>query len=116
MFLAGPRLMNGRPGALPLTRAKDPMAGFLAIQRECVLNAWDRLNPVGYKIALELIVKCGCKQVVEVPIRFEDRVHGQSKLSLREQLNYLRHIGRLYHYGITKIFQGRPSPDQGSGR
>jgi dolichol-phosphate mannosyltransferase len=43
-------------------------------------------------------VKCGCKRVVEVPITFQDRLHGQSKLTLKEQLNYLRHLRRLYNY------------------
>ncbi len=96
--------------ALPLTRVRDPMAGFLAIRHDRVLSIWDSLNPVGYKIALELLVKCGCKRVVEIPIRFEDRVHGQSKLNLREQLNYLRHIGRLYHHCIARKINGPPGP------
>ncbi|MEZ5950713.1 MAG: GtrA family protein [Planctomycetaceae bacterium] len=33
------------------------------------------------------------KRVAEVPIHFKDRLHGESKLSLKEQLNYLRHLG-----------------------
>jgi dolichol-phosphate mannosyltransferase len=89
------------------------MAGFLAIRRDRVEAVRSELNPVGYKIALELIVKCGCKRVDEVPIRFEDRAYGQSKLSLREQMNYLRHIFRLYHYR----FRRRPaSHNRGSPR
>ncbi len=57
-----------------------------------------QLNPVGYKIGLELIVKCGCRRIAEVPIHFNDRVHGESKLSLREQINYVRHLKRLYEF------------------
>ena len=53
------------------------------------------MNPVGYKIGLELIVKCGCTRIAELPIHFSDRRFGQSKLSLREQINYLRHLKRL---------------------
>jgi dolichol-phosphate mannosyltransferase len=54
------------------------------------------MNPIGYKIGLELIVKCGCEKVVEVPIHFTDRRFGNSKLTLRQQLLYLKHIRRLY--------------------
>jgi dolichol-phosphate mannosyltransferase len=85
--------------AWPLTSAKDPMAGFFAIRRARFESA-NFLDPVGYKIGLELMVKCGCKNVAEIPITFRDRLHGESKLTLREQLNYLRHLKRLYGYRL----------------
>ena len=50
----------------------------------------EALNPVGYKIALELIVKCDIENVAEVPIHFADRIHGESKLTLKEQLKYIQ--------------------------
>jgi len=81
----------------PLTSANDPMAGFFALRREDFLSA-DELNPVGYKIGLELIVKTNAQNVGEVPIHFTDRIAGESKLSLKEQLKYLRHLRRLYIY------------------
>jgi dolichol-phosphate mannosyltransferase len=39
--------------------------------------------------------------VGEIPIRFEDRRYGESKLTLREQLRYLQHLRRLglYRFG-----------------
>ena len=83
--------------AKPLTRAKDPMAGFFAL-RKSELQRADYLNPVGYKIGLELIVKCRLENVGEVPIHFTDRVHGESKLTLKEQLRYIKHLRRLYIY------------------
>ena len=81
--------------ARPLTSVKDPMSGFFSLYKEDFDRA-EELNPVGYKIALELIVKCGFENVGEVPIHFSDRVHGDSKLTLREQLKYLKHLRRLY--------------------
>lgn len=84
--------------AWPLTSTKDPMAGFFALRRQAYLAAAERLDPIGYKIGLELLVKCGCRRVSEVPITFQDRLHGESKLTLKEQLNYLRHLRRLYNY------------------
>ncbi len=81
--------------ARPLTKARDPMSGFMAMRKTDFDNA-DGLNPVGYKIALEMIVKCGFDNVGEVPIRFVDRQYGQSKLTLKEQLKYIVHLRRLY--------------------
>ncbi|MEM7496649.1 MAG: glycosyltransferase family 2 protein [Pseudomonadota bacterium] len=81
--------------ARPLTSAKDPMSGFFALRKVDFEQAAE-LNPVGYKIGLELIVKCGFENVGEVPIHFTDRVHGESKLTLKEQLRYIQHLRRLY--------------------
>jgi dolichol-phosphate mannosyltransferase len=83
--------------AWPLTRIHDPMAGFFALRRT-TFEACARLDPIGYKIALELLVKSGCRKIKETPITFHDRVHGASKLTVKEQANYLRHLGRLYAF------------------
>ncbi|MDP9009212.1 MAG: glycosyltransferase family 2 protein [Pseudomonadota bacterium] len=83
--------------ALPLTTLSDPMSGFFAIRRSTVLAGSD-FNPVGYKILLELIIKCRCRRVIDIPIHFDNRQYGKSKLSFREQLKYIRHLRRLYIY------------------
>lgn len=92
------RYLNSRVAtwlARPLTRVKDPMSGFFALRRADFERA-EELNPVGYKVALEIIVKCGFENVAEVPIHFSDRALGESKLTLREQLKYIKHLRRLY--------------------
>ena len=86
--------------ARPLTKVRDPMSGFFAL-RKADFDAARDLNPVGYKIALELIVKCGFENVGEVPIHFADRVHGESKLTLKQQLLYIQHLRRLYLYRFS---------------
>ena len=83
--------------ARPFTSVKDCMSGFIGFRRDTWLNAQD-LDPVGYKIGLELIVKCRCANVVEVPIHFSTRQHGQSKLTLKVQLEYLDHVLRLLRW------------------
>jgi dolichol-phosphate mannosyltransferase len=83
--------------ARPLAPLSDPMSGFFALDR----RTWEkaaRIDPIGYKIALELYVKGGCRRPAEVPIEFAARHAGQSKLSLGEQVRYLRHLGRLYRF------------------
>ena len=102
------RWLNSRGATLmarPLTAARDPLSGFFAL-RKSDFDAAQNLNPVGYKIGLELIVKCGFENIAEVPIHFADRVHGESKLSLSEQLKYLQHLRRLYihTFGNTMHF------------
>lgn len=105
------RWLNSRVATLlarPFTSVSDPMSGFFALRREDYLKAMDALSPVGYKIGLELIVKCGCQRIKEVPIHFANRQYGESKLTLREQLRYIKHIRRLatYKFGTwSHLFQ-----------
>lgn len=80
--------------ARPFSRAHDPMSGFFALRRSTFVAA-ATLNPLGYKIGLELLVKCRCRNVAEVPIHFQQRRLGHSKLSLAEQWRYLQHLQRL---------------------
>lgn len=97
------RFLNSKLATLlatPLTRAADPMAGFFGLRRE-TFEAAKHLNPIGYKIGLELMIKCRCQRVVEVPIHFANRKCGTSKLTFKEQLNYIRHLSRLYAFRWT---------------
>jgi dolichol-phosphate mannosyltransferase len=94
------RWLNSRVATLlarPLTSARDPMAGFFSLRRS-TFEGGKAFNPIGYKVGLELMVKCGCERVVEVPIHFEDRQIGQSKLTMRQQLLYIKHLRRLYSF------------------
>ena len=83
--------------ARPFAAVRDPMSGFFAMRRETFARA-DKLHPIGYKIGLELLTKCRCTNVTEIPIHFADRRLGESKFCLREKLRYLRHIWRLLRY------------------
>jgi dolichol-phosphate mannosyltransferase len=85
-----------------LVPVSDPMSGFFAFQR----SIWEQcahLSPIGYKIALELMVKGKPRNIKEVPIHFRTRRIGESKLTLKQQLMYLRHLNLLYRY---KWFSG----------
>lgn len=95
----GHRRLNSYAATLlarPLTgRIRDPMAGFFALRRETFERARG-LNPIGYKIGLELMCRCECQHVVEIPITFQNRVRGHSKLNFDQQARYLVHLDRLY--------------------
>lgn len=91
------RRLNSRVAtwlARPFSRARDPLAGYFALSRERYEEC-ELLNPIGYKIGLEILVKSRCQNVAEVPIAFADRQRGESKLTLSEQLRYLHHLAKL---------------------
>jgi dolichol-phosphate mannosyltransferase len=88
--------------ARPLARLSDPMSGFFALHR----RTWEQaapLDPIGYKIALELFVKGGCRHPGEVPITFASRAAGASKASVAEGRRYLRHLWRLYRFRFPRL-------------
>ncbi len=96
------RFLNSRVAtalARPLTTISDPMSGFFALARSVFESAREP-SPLGYKIGLELIVRCGCKNVREVPIHFANRTRGESKLTLKQQVLYVRHLLRLYRFKL----------------
>ncbi|MFA5424319.1 MAG: polyprenol monophosphomannose synthase [Phycisphaerae bacterium] len=91
------RKLNSKIAALPakmFTPVSDPMSGFFALPADVFRRA-EKLDSVGFKIGLELIVKCKIKRVEEIPIHFSERRSGKSKLSFAEQIKYLWHIYRL---------------------
>ena len=85
--------------ARPLTDVRDPMSGFFAVRKEILGRA--PLTPIGYKIALEILVKCRPAPFVEVPFVFLPRLAGQSKLGRREMGNYVQHLVWLYAFEMS---------------
>lgn len=86
--------------ARPLTRVRDPMSGFFALARQTFARGEPALNPTGYKIGLELLIKCRCQNISEVPIHFAARRHGHSKLTLTQKLQYLNQLWRLLAFRL----------------
>ena len=83
--------------ALPLApKIKDRMSGFFGFKRAVVDTA--SLNPTGWKIGLEILVRSKFKSVTEVPYTFVPRARGESKLSQRIMGEYLRQLMDLYSF------------------
>ena len=72
------------------TSVKDPMTGFFMIKKECIKGK--KLNPKGFKILLELIIKADYKKIKEVPITFINRTKGKSKAGANEIIYYLKNL------------------------
>ena len=75
----------------------DPISGFFAISRNVIENV--RIDTMGYKILLEILVKVKDIRVKEIPYTFVNRRFGRSKLQLSVVLDYIRSVWRLYRYG-----------------
>jgi len=80
--------------AKPLTRVNDVTSGYFLVKREA-LDGVD-LDPIGFKIGLEVIAKAHYGRATEIPYVFQDRTSGQSKLNSGEIANYLRQLRRIY--------------------
>jgi dolichol-phosphate mannosyltransferase len=78
---------------LKLATVGDPMSGMFMVRASALRNA--HLNPLGYKILLEVIAKAHYEKLVEVPYVFQEREHGASKLGPRQYVEYLQHLARL---------------------
>jgi dolichol-phosphate mannosyltransferase len=75
-------------------RVRDPLSGFFALRKSALLRC-GRLKPIGWKIGLELMLKCRCKNIQEVPIHFSERLHGKSKFNFRVALEYVLQVSYL---------------------
>jgi dolichol-phosphate mannosyltransferase len=88
--------------AKPLVRiVKDPMSGFFFLKRSVIEGV--KLNPTGYKLGLEILVKGNYRKLKEIPYAFKKRRNGASKLNKSEILSYLRLLKELYFYKIRGL-------------
>lgn len=76
-----------------LSRVSDPMSGYFIFRRTVIVNKV--LNPVGYKILLEVIARGEIQRISEVGYIFQERLGGKTKVTSRHYLDYLRHLLRL---------------------
>jgi dolichol-phosphate mannosyltransferase len=81
-------------------RVRDPLSGFFVLRRSCI-DGLD-LQPEGFKLLLEILVRGNIRSVAEVPYQFGLRYAGQSKANWRVGLNYLQLLGRLSRNAILR--------------
>ena len=92
--------------ARPICDVSDATSGFFAFRRELAATIAEHAH--GYKILLELLVAGqGELKVVEVPICFQDRMRGSSKLSFSHQWIYLQRLMTLAGGSVSIGTAGR---------
>jgi dolichol-phosphate mannosyltransferase len=90
-------------------RVSDPMSGYFMVRRSCLADR--TLSPLGYKILIEVIARGKVPWIGEVGYVFQERQAGESKVTGKQYVDYLRHlirlrlslgpIARLFRFGIV---------------
>jgi dolichol-phosphate mannosyltransferase len=70
-----------------LRGVSDPLTGYFLVRLEAV--DLDKLNPQGFKILLEILVRNPLLRKAELPFHFGERLSGKSKASSKEAFKYL---------------------------
>lgn len=83
-----------------LRNVTDPTSGLFMVRRELLEGA--DLNPIGWKIMIEVLAMCPVKKVLETPYAFHDRENGESKLSLNVTLEYIKQVFHLMSYATNR--------------
>lgn len=79
----------------------DPMSGYFMVRVSSFERFAHRLSGIGFKILLDIVLSAGPElRIGEVPYRFRQREHGESKLDVLVGLEYFellvdKHIGNL---------------------
>ncbi|NJM97062.1 MAG: glycosyltransferase [Phormidesmis sp. RL_2_1] len=89
-------------------RVSDPMSGYFMVRRSAI--AGPHLNPVGYKILLEVIGRGNIGEIAEAGYVFQERESGESKVTWKQYIEYLGHLARLRSRGrVGRLRQKLPS-------
>ena len=97
-----------------LRKISDPTSGLFMFRKECIENA--DLQPVGWKIMVEVLAMSEYSTVIEIPYGFQDRESGESKLSGKVTMQYIQQLLMLMkrstkRKGITVIRWGSEYTD-----
>jgi dolichol-phosphate mannosyltransferase len=97
------------PGVL--SRLSDPMSGYFMVRRSALAGV--TLDPLGYKILIEVVGRGAVRWIGEVPYVFRERTQGESKVTWRLYLDYLGHLvklrratfhrSRFYRFGLVGL-------------
>jgi len=79
------------PGVLG--RLSDPMSGYFMFRRSALSGI--ELDPLGYKILIEVVARGRMRSIGEVGYVFRERLEGKSKLTSSVYFQYLGHLLKL---------------------
>ena len=96
-FVSGVARYIGKILAPSLRKISDPTSGLFMFRREVIENA--DLQPIGWKILIEVLAMGTYQTVVEIPYKFQNRLAGDSKLSFDVTFEYLKQVIGLMKRG-----------------
>jgi dolichol-phosphate mannosyltransferase len=74
-------------------RLSDPMSGYFLVTRKSLTDKV--LSPLGYKILVEVVGRGDIAKIAEVGYEFQERQSGDSKVTAKQYVEYIRHLLRL---------------------
>jgi len=80
-----------------LRNITDPTSGLFMFKRQVIQGS--DLQPIGWKILVEVLAMGAYSSVVEIPYKFQARPAGESKLSSKVTLEYLKQVAGLMKRG-----------------
>ena len=97
IFISKTAALMAKP--LLYSSVKDPMSGFFMIQKKSFNRIKNKINPLGYKIMLEILFALPKARIHEVGYQFGLREQGESKLTSKVMIEYIR---MLIKQGLKK--------------
>lgn len=73
----------------------DPMSGYFLIKKELFERIKHKIDPLGYKILLEIYIRSKPRRIKEIPFVFKDRKQGYSKVTPKVMIEYLQMLYKL---------------------
>lgn len=76
-----------------ISRVSDPMSGYFMVRRSAI--AGKIMNPIGYKILIEVLGRGDIERIAEAGYIFQEREEGESKVTWKQYKEYIHHLLRL---------------------
>ena len=99
-FVSGVARYIGKIALPCLRKVTDPTSGLFMFRREALEGA--DLQPIGWKIMVEVLAMCSYSSIIEIPYTFQDRESGESKLSGKVTMEYLKQVFDLMKRATVK--------------
>lgn len=80
-----------------LRKVTDPTSGLFMFKRDVIKDA--DLRPIGWKILIEVLAMGTYSSVVEIPYKFQARPAGESKLTTKVTIEYIKQVFGLMRRG-----------------
>lgn len=98
-FVSGTARYIGKILLPCLRKITDPTSGLFMFRKKCIQSEECKMQPIGWKIMIEVLAMADYKTVIEIPYTFQNRENGESKLSAKVTLEYLKQVFELISRG-----------------
>ena len=92
-FVSGTARKMGQVILPCLRKFTDPTSRLFMFRRGVIDNV--ELKPIGWKIMIEVLAMGNYSKVIEIPYQFHQRTEGESKLSGKVTLEYIKQLFEL---------------------